>query len=112
MSDRSTLPVFAVVNGRSGQFMVERLPIFETPSQKLRPWRHRHLWVDAFRQQTPQLRMMPAQVMPRTIAVGANAGSQSLHLRNQRLAVEAVQIFVHADSIAIAPPRIRARAVR
>ena len=49
------------------------------------------------RQQPPQLRMMPAQRMPGTVAVRPDAGAQSLHLGDERLAAEGVEILVHGS---------------
>ena len=42
---------------------------------------------DRFRQQTPELGMVPAQVMSAAVAMRADAGAQALHLGDQRIAI-------------------------
>jgi hypothetical protein len=42
--------------------------------------------------------MVPAQLVPRTVAMGADALAQPLHLGNQRLAAQPFEILIHAIS--------------
>ncbi len=51
--------------------------------------------LSALWQQCPQLRMMPAQVVTRTVSVFAYRFAQALHLGEQGVPIEGVQVVVH-----------------
>src|SRR5262245_23358442 len=65
------------------KFLVECLPVLDAAAQKLGPGRNCDILWNRFGKQTPQLRMMPAQIVPATVAVGADAGPQPHHLSKQ-----------------------------
>src|SRR5262245_51281512 len=71
--------VFLVVDRRAGGLLVERLAIADAAAQELGPRRNSDRRVELFREQRPQGRMMPAQLVPRAIPVGANAPAQLAH---------------------------------
>ena len=80
---------------RSWQLSVKRLAILQTTTQELRPCWHARNRIAPLRQQSPQLGMMPAELMARAVTVCANARPQTLDLRNQRLSIQPVDIFIH-----------------
>jgi hypothetical protein len=65
---------------RIGQLLVERLPVLDASAQELRPVRHDRLRVSFFREQTPKLRVIPAQTLLSRIAMSPNAGPKPLDL--------------------------------
>jgi hypothetical protein len=64
---------------------IERLPVSDTPLQELLPVRHRGQRVSRVRQQSPQGRVVPAQLVSRAIAVLADALPQPLDLGDELL---------------------------
>ena len=86
---------FAIVDRCVGPLAFEQLAVLHAAAQELGPRRHGDLRIDAFRQQAPQLRMVPAEIVARTVAMLADALAQALHLGDQRLAAQPLQILVH-----------------
>ena len=82
---------------RVRQLLVERLPVLDAARQEFRPGRHRRHRVRLLGQQAPELGVMPAEVVAGRIAVLADAGAEFLHLRDQLVAREFVEIGVHAQ---------------
>ena len=58
-------PTFELIEQarRGRKLLVERLAVFQTPSQELRPRRHHWKRVALLGQESPQLRMMPTELM-------------------------------------------------
>src|SRR5262245_49072550 len=67
---------------RIPKFPVEGLAVFDTAAQELWPVRHGKVPGDWLWQQTPKLRMMPAQIVTTAVTVSANARAQPHHLSN------------------------------
>src|SRR5437762_2590739 len=70
-----SLVKFHVGYGGVRQFLVEAASKRDAAAQELRPRRHGDLGGERFGQQLPQLRMKPAQVVARAVAVLANTRS-------------------------------------
>jgi hypothetical protein len=89
------------------ELLVERLAIPQAALQKLRPVRHDRHGVRLLRQQRPERRMMPTQLMPCAVPMSADAVPESLHLGDQLRARHAVDVVVHDVSVhhlkAVAP---------
>jgi hypothetical protein len=51
------------------KLLIERLPIENAPAQELRPFRYDGEGVGFFWQQTPELGMVPAELMARAVSV-------------------------------------------
>src|SRR5262249_26903319 len=77
------------------KFPVECLPILDTAAQKLRPGRDCDILCTRFGKQTPKLWMMPAQIVPTTVAVGTDAGPQPNHLGNQFFSGPVLDVLIH-----------------
>jgi hypothetical protein len=81
--------------GSFGSLLVERLPVANTPSHELRPrWngdakRHR------LGQQSPQARMVPAELMTAGIPMLADACPETPDFCEQLLARERFEVLVH-----------------
>src|SRR5262245_4967387 len=80
--------VFVIGTRRIRQFAIERFAIAQASAQEFRPRRDGNVRRDPLGQQAPEVRMMPAQIVTGAITVRADAGSQSLHFREQLLAVQ------------------------
>jgi len=52
---------------------IERLTIFDTAPQKLRPGRDGDIFWNWLREQTPELWMEPTQIVAAAVAMGSNA---------------------------------------
>ena len=77
------------------QLPVERLAVAQASAKELRPVGDTGLRIGLFWQQSPQLRVMPAELLPRTVAVGPDALAQPPDLGYERVAIEGRQIVVH-----------------
>src|SRR5258708_4891348 len=91
---RSTCVIFDVGNRRSPDFAVSDFPIGDAAAQKFEPRRHRNGRIDLFRQRPPELGVVPAPIVTRAVAMGADAGTQALHLPDQLVAGEPVEICI------------------
>src|SRR5262245_12010481 len=90
----ASLLIFDIEHGRVRQLAVERFAVSQASAQELRPWRDRDFGCHPLGQQTPELGVMPAQIMSAAVPVFTDACPQPLHLGDQRLAGY-VQILVH-----------------
>src|SRR5690606_34642349 len=86
---------FRVGARRVGELPVQGLPVADAAAEKLRPIRHRDVPRDRLRQQAPELRMVPAEIVPAAVAVGADAGAQPHHFRDQLFPGEVVEVRIH-----------------
>ena len=80
---------------RIRQLSIERLAIAKTPAQKLRPFRNGGKRVGLLRQQAPEFRVMPTQLLAGTVAMLSYAGTQTFDLGDERLSIEMQKVFVH-----------------
>jgi hypothetical protein len=87
--------VLDVRNRRVREFAIQRFAISKTAAKEFRPWRHRNLRCDLFWQQSPKLRMMPAQGVTGTVTVSANTRAQTPDLLDQCRSIHSVQIRIH-----------------
>jgi hypothetical protein len=69
---------FDVRYRRGRELAIQRFSICRTAADELGPRRYRDYWLDPLRQQRPELRMVPAQVMTGAVAVGANTSPENL----------------------------------
>src|SRR5688572_12208317 len=64
---------------------VQRLPVPDAAAHELGPFRHDDDGVQFLRQQVPQVRMVPAQLLPTGVAVRADPLAQADYLGKQLL---------------------------
>src|SRR5262249_27926576 len=88
--------ILLVQHRRVGELPLQRFAVLEAAAQKLRPGGNRDRRIDPLGQETPELRMMPAQIVPARVAMLANALSQAPDLRDQFLAVHALEVVVES----------------
>src|SRR5262245_54529183 len=77
------------------QLLIERLPVADTPTHEVRPFRDIGQGIGLLRQQSPQRGMMPAKLLPAGIPVLANALPQLLNFDDQLSTLHVVKIVVH-----------------
>jgi hypothetical protein len=77
------------------ELRVERLAISHAASHEVRPFWNGDVRIHFLRKQSPQLRMVPTQFLPRAVAMGADSRSQPSHLVCELLSGECFEIFVH-----------------
>ena len=65
--------------------LIERLPIAYAAAEEVRPAWHDRKRIRSFRQQRPQRRMVPAELMAGAVTVLANTLPESLHLGDELL---------------------------
>jgi hypothetical protein len=80
------------------ELFVERLTIANTASQEPGPWRNGDLDASGLRQQGPKIRMVPAEIVTRGIAMRSNSRAQFPDLSRQFLPAHAIEIFIHLCS--------------
>jgi hypothetical protein len=81
------------------EIAVEGFAVLEAAAQELRPVGNLGQGIGSLGEQSPQRGVMPTEFLTRTVAMGADARSQSLDLADERLTVEAVQVFVHLATL-------------
>ncbi len=91
----NSLSVGLLCSRSIGRLFVKRLSIFNAALDELRPIRYHRNGVGRLRQQAPKFWMMPAQFMPRTVAMPSNALSQLLYFFNKLIARHSFQVCVH-----------------
>jgi hypothetical protein len=65
--------------------LVERLPVPHASSDEFRPLRDGREWVLLLGEKAPKLGVMPADLMPGAVSVGANATAELLDLPDELL---------------------------
>jgi hypothetical protein len=93
--------MFVVCPGSIGLLLVERLSVPNTTPKELGPFRDGDVRRDLFRQEAPELRMMPAQFVPRAVPMRADSGAEPTHFLHQGLAGHCVHVFVHGGAPSI-----------
>jgi hypothetical protein len=78
---------------RIGELAIQRLAILDATPKKRR---HRYIGRDRLGQQTPELRVVPAQIVAAAIAVLTNAGAQPLGFDDQFFTGHLQEVFVRA----------------
>jgi len=74
---------------------VERLAVLQASAKELRPVRDTGLRIALLWQQSPQLRVMPAEFVSRTVSMRADSFAEALDLRYEGVSIEGRQLFVH-----------------
>src|SRR5258708_12577190 len=87
--------VFDICYRRARDLAVQGFTIGHAASQEFGPRGYHHGRVDLFRQQPPELRVVPAQIVTRTIAMGADAGAQPFHFLDELVSGEPIEIGIH-----------------
>lgn len=88
---------------RLRRLFVKRLPILKAAFKELRPIRHFRQRIALFRQQAPQSRMMPAELMPIAVAMRTDALPQLFDLFDELLARHLLQVTVHVRFLPLLP---------
>ena len=83
------------MHGRPSKLPVQRTAVGDATTHELRPRWDGDLRIDALGEQVPQLRVMPAQFMARTVAMRADALAEPPYLREERGPVHHVEVVVH-----------------
>ena len=94
----STIRELVLRSGCIRQLLVERLAIPEASPQELRPVGNTRNGIGRFREQPPQSRVMPTQLMARTVPVRPDSGPQPFDLRYEPVSIESRKIFIHTQS--------------
>src|SRR5687767_7568666 len=76
------------------RLLVERHPVFHASLHELRPVRHRRNGVGLLRQESPERRMMPAELVPRAVAMPPDAGPQLPDFDDELVAGHRGEVFV------------------
>lgn len=74
---------------------VQRFSVTQTSAHELRPVRDSDVRCDPLREQSPQLRVMPAKFLLRTVPMRADSSPQPFHFIDEFLRGETLEIFVH-----------------
>src|SRR5262245_25457758 len=91
--------IFVVGTRRVRQFAIKGFAIAQAAAQEFRPWRHGDVGRDALGKQSPEIRMMPAQIVAGAVAVRANTGAQALCFEEQLLAVHPVEVMIEIHAV-------------
>src|SRR5262245_25568966 len=76
--------------------LIKRQSVLDAAAHELRPLRYHRQRVGILRQQTPEAKMMPAQVVPAGIAMLTNTPAQLFDLVEQLFPAHQAQILVHS----------------
>jgi hypothetical protein len=79
------------------QLTIQGLSVFDTSPQEFWPRRDSDFRGHVLWQQSPKLRMMPAEIMTTAVAVMSDSSAQSLDLVDQLFAGHPIQVFVHTS---------------
>lgn len=106
----SLTPVYFIVldirDRSTRKLTIERFSIGDATAEELWPGRHGDVRIDRFRQQTPELWMMPAEIVAGVVPMRPDASPKSLHFGDEHLAVKTLQVLIHRRTSKIVP-RIR-----
>ena len=92
-----------------GESLVERLAIPDAPAQELRPSGDLGKRIGGFREQTPEVGMVPAEIVAGGVAMAPDL-SKALHLPDEIVVGEGVEVLVHHArdaSDGVPYPRVR-----
>jgi len=89
--------ILSVQDRRVRKLPLERLPVTQASTDELRPWRNDDLRGELLREETPQLRVMPTQLVAGAVTMSAYSHSQPLHFGDELLAAEPLQIVIHGN---------------
>ena len=78
--------VLAVFSRGSGKLGVERLPVADAATEELWPLRNYRDGIGLFRQQAPELRMVPAQLVLGAVAMLADTLAKAANLGHELVA--------------------------
>ena len=83
--------------------LIERLPIPDAAAQELGPLRNHRRWIAPFRQQGPQVGVVPAQIVLRAVPVCPYARPEHFDLGQQFLPGHGLKIIIHGELLAQTP---------
>lgn len=79
--------------------LIQRRAVLDATSHELWPVGYDWLVLDSLGEQRPQVRMVPAQVMTRAVAVCSDPRAQSLHLGDEVRSKHVIEIVIHGISL-------------
>ena len=82
------------------ELLIQRRAVLDATSHELWPVGYHRLVLDVLGEQRPQVRMMPAQLMARAVAVCSDSRAQLLHLGDEVRARHVLEIVIHGTSLA------------
>jgi hypothetical protein len=86
--------VFLVDPRSQRKLLIQRLAIAETSSKELRPGGYVGYRVGGLRQETPQMRVMPAEIVPSAVPVPTDSVAEPDHLRDEFLRGQRLKIVI------------------
>jgi hypothetical protein len=89
----------SVFRARLLAFVVESFPKGGAVLHEIAPVRHGWSWLQALRQDVPQLRDVPAEVVPVLVPLLANSGPQLAHFGAKLVEIHGFEIIVHGVSL-------------
>jgi hypothetical protein len=84
---------------RVGQLFVERLPVTDAAPQELGPGGNGEPRVERLREEPPEVRLVPAQVVSAAVAVSPDPVAEPLHFIDELFPRERVEIVVHVSPL-------------
>jgi hypothetical protein len=90
---------FDIRDRRVRQFAIERLPVSNAAAQERRPCRHGYPGLQRLGKKAPEVRVMPAEVVPGTVPVRPYARAKPLHLGDEFLTAHRIQVVIHQGTI-------------
>lgn len=101
MRDRPAglLAILCVVGFGLECLLIKRLAVRDASTQELRPRRDGDVGLDPFRQGPPEIRVMPAQVVSRAVAMVAYGAAEFDHFSDQLFSHHALEIVIHRISL-------------
>ena len=103
------LAILLLDTWRIGKLTVQRFAVLDTAAEELRPIGDFGDGRPTFRQQGPQIGMMPAEVLSRGVAVFANGGAEAFHLMDEGGAVHAGEVVIRFHSLRIRRSSVQRR---
>lgn len=89
--------ILTIQDGSVRTLPVQAFAIAQAATHEFRPGRHGDLRLDLLRQYPPELGMVPAEIVPGSIAMFADAGAQAFDLCDQLLRRHPDEIIIHAQ---------------
>jgi hypothetical protein len=88
----------------TARLLIKRLSILHAASNELRPLRHYGNGIGLFRKESPERRMVPAELMPGAVTMLTDTPSQHPHLINELLTRHPFEVFIHTSSDVVGLP--------
>jgi hypothetical protein len=78
------------------ELSIQWLTVLQTSPQELWPRGNRWKRIALLGKKAPEVRVMPAELLPWTVAMLANARTEPLDFRYECIAIEFCEVFVHS----------------